>query len=124
MGQCIEWTGPTRAGYGLAYVDGRRVSVHRLAWEQANGSIPDGMKVCHRCDNPSCYNVDHLFLGTQRDNILDAVAKGRWASQKVTECPQGHPYSPENTYVAPRGDRQCRVCRREAVRRYSQKKVS
>lgn len=75
---CVEWAGArTRAGYGHRKVRGRTVSVHRLAWQETHGPIPDGMVVCHRCDNRPCINVDHLFLGTQADNIRDMYAKGR-----------------------------------------------
>ena len=54
------------------------IRAHRLAWELANGPIPAGLSVLHRCDNPRCVNVDHLFLGTQRDNVLDSICKGRY----------------------------------------------
>jgi hypothetical protein len=56
---------------------GGNIGVHRLSWILANGAIPDGMSVLHRCDNPPCVNPEHLFLGTQRDNNLDMRAKGR-----------------------------------------------
>jgi hypothetical protein len=80
MSDCIEWTGPRHySGYGQGRIPGDRRPrrAHRLVWEQVNGPIPDGLYVLHRCDNPPCVNVDHLFLGTQLDNMRDAKAKGR-----------------------------------------------
>lgn len=78
MTACIEWTGArTSSGYGHRTIKGRQFQVHRLAWEAANGPIPDGMCVLHRCDNRPCFNIEHLFLGTRLDNNLDAIAKGR-----------------------------------------------
>lgn len=77
---CWLWTGcVTPKGYG--YV-GPKVSsgsrfAHRISWEAANGPVPDGMFVLHRCDNPPCVNPAHLFLGTARDNTEDMVRKGR-----------------------------------------------
>lgn len=73
-GPCIETDWPlTPGGYGLK---GHRYA-HRVAWEKAYGPIPKGMNVCHHCDNRSCINPDHLFLGTQKDNVDDMLKKGR-----------------------------------------------
>lgn len=78
----MEWTGATLKGYGQIG-DGRCLRyTHRVAWELVNGPIPDGMHVCHHCDNPPCCNVDHLFLGTDADNNADMIAKGRAWWQK------------------------------------------
>jgi hypothetical protein len=78
---CLLWIGttPCRHGYGRIRVIGRTspVLVHRIAFELAHGPIPAGMKVCHCCDTPACLNPDHLFLGTQRDNLRDMYDKGR-----------------------------------------------
>lgn len=77
MSECVLWNG-TRAGrYGTTRINGRRIYAHRQAWEDANGPIPPGMLVCHRCDEPLCVNPDHLFIGTQSDNMRDARDKGR-----------------------------------------------
>jgi hypothetical protein len=78
---CWEWTGALRGGYGHLVVAGSDMAAHRLAWELANGTgVPNGRVVCHRCDNPRCVRPDHLFVATQRQNIRDAVRKGRHSS--------------------------------------------
>lgn len=64
-------------GYRQVFFDGRRVLVHRLAYEQVHGAFDASLKVCHSCDTPSCVNPKHLFLGTQKDNLRDMFAKGR-----------------------------------------------
>jgi hypothetical protein len=80
-GECKVFVGPrTKKGYGKIGEGGRGgriLSTHRVAWELEHGPIPDGLCVLHRCDNPPCCNVDHLFLGTKADNNADMVAKGR-----------------------------------------------
>lgn len=78
---CIEWTGnKTKRGYGMLRVKGRGdLMAHRYSYELEKGPIPDGLCVLHRCDNPSCINADHLFLGTKGENNADRHAKGRTA---------------------------------------------
>ena len=83
---CIEWTGarllPPNEPYGVFTSSGKRYRAHRAAWIMAHGPIPDGMMVCHRCDNPPCCNPEHLFLGSAKDNAEDMVSKGRWAGRR------------------------------------------
>lgn len=76
--ECWEWNGArTPDGYGVKRINGTLHYTHRLAWEWANGPIPKGMFVCHRCDNPPCCNPDHLFMGTPSDNMQDCSKKNR-----------------------------------------------
>jgi hypothetical protein len=87
---CIEWDGfLNEKRYGITSVidpgrirkDGKQryklERIHRLAWIEANGPILDGLCVLHKCDNPPCFNIEHLFLGTKADNNLDMRTKGR-----------------------------------------------
>lgn len=77
LGPCWPWQGRTKRKYGVLRVGSRNATAHRRVWELARGPIPDGLEVLHHCDNPPCCNPDHLFLGTQGDNIRDMVQKGR-----------------------------------------------
>lgn len=115
---CLEWTGHSNEkGYGQISFEGRLVMTHRLAWELANGPIPDGLLVRHfACDNPPCCEPTHLRLGTFTDNTADMTSQGRGSNQQKTHCPAGHRYDQNNTYVNPRGYRLCRTCRQAATK--------
>lgn len=81
---CRLWTASitSAGGYGQFNAGGKMRKAHRVAWELTNGPIPQGggyhgVCVCHRCDVRTCVNPEHLFLGTQGDNIRDMTTKGR-----------------------------------------------
>lgn len=97
--ECWPWSGATHdKGYGNIGIDGRTTTTHRLAYTLAVGPIPPGMHVLHRCDNPPCCNPAHLFIGTNRDNHADKVAKERQA-RGDRHSSRTHPES------VPRGER-------------------
>jgi hypothetical protein len=126
MSGCLLWTAAlNNKGYGVTGLMSKHMYAHRVAWELIRGPIPEGLCALHRCDVPSCVNVEHLFLGTKAENSRDMAEKGRaWspmavANAKKTHCPSGHPYFGDNLYVAPgSGHRQCRICIRAADLRY------
>ena len=77
-GECLEWDGSVNnKGYGRLTYRGDSWYAHRRAWVICNGPIPDGLQVNHHCDNSLCVNPEHLYLGTQKDNMQDASRRGR-----------------------------------------------
>jgi HNH endonuclease len=80
---CWEWTGSNNGvGYGQVRINGKNFYAHRISAIMTYGEIPEGKEVCHKCDNPSCVNPDHLFYGTRHDNVQDMMSKKRHGSQK------------------------------------------
>jgi hypothetical protein len=80
-GGCLVWAGSKNVDrYGRMVRGGKTFFAHRLSYERFVGPTPSDMEICHTCDNPSCVNPEHLFLGTTRDNALDREAKGRSAN--------------------------------------------
>lgn len=127
---CWLWLGQCdRKGYGRIGLGGRHggnTGAHRLSLKIAGVNVPDDLFVCHRCDVPCCVNPDHLFVGTQHDNLVDMVRKGRHVNNSEhtrgrprpgiifnaikTHCKHGHPFSGDNLSIAPNGERRCRAC--------------
>lgn len=117
---CWPWMGAKSNGYGVTRwkVDGnwKTKNVTRLIMNVQDKDL----YVCHKCDNPSCVNPTHLFLGTNEINILDSVKKEKHWNANKNHCPSGHPYSGENLYLlrhlSKNGNfvnhRMCKTCNR------------
>ena len=82
---CWEWMRSKTEGYGRFGINGKFYLAHRFMWIINNGNIPDNLFVCHKCDNRSCINPEHLFLGTNYENICDAMKKKKWSHQPKGE---------------------------------------
>jgi hypothetical protein len=98
---CWLWTGSKLGGYANLGSCGITFRVHRYVWEKANGPIPSGLLVLHKCDNPACIRLEYLYLGTDQDNTNDKYSKGRANSSHLTRadviaikrlCQEGYTY--------------------------------
>lgn len=126
---CWEWSGALTRGYGRVRFNGRSALAHRVIYELLAGHVAADLDLDHLCRNTICVNPDHLEPVTHRENIR----RGRWnagaaqAQLSRTACANGHPYTAETLYIPPassRRQRQCRICRREAKRRYNQRRAA
>ena len=115
---CLLWEGCAHPyGYGRLWVRsvGHSQTAHRIAYEIANGPVPNESEICHHCDVAACFNPGHLFAGTHKDNMSDSARKGRIASGDRSGT-RTHPES------VPRGDRHWSRLRPERVTRGDQRK--
>ena len=108
---CWLWRGTHIKGYGMFRIDNRRQRATRVSLRLAGIVVPKGLIVCHHCDTPACVRPDHLYIGTQMQNIADRERRGHNYHSNLTECPHGHPYDEANTWHH-NGSRRCRTCHR------------
>lgn len=118
---CIEYRTRLNIRTGRAYVQEgkRRLIAARWYWRKICGLLSAAAYVLHKCDNPACVNIDHLFLGTQADNVRDRDAKLRGRGNSA-RCVNGHAFDASNTRrYGPMGRyRKCRACERAGSARY------
>ena len=139
---CMVWDGRmNQHGYAVIAISRnhaaevgfpRTISVHRLAWELANGPIPEGMEIDHLCRNHACINVDHLEVVTHAENVRRGdgpiLSSFRLQAQRLlereaykTHCKHGHALTDDNVYTDPRGFRACRECQRKRSQVWKQR---
>lgn len=113
MNQCIEWKGDTHeTGYGIVWVNGRAIRVHRIVYTAKHGDIPEGFVVHHKCGNRLCININHLE--SMPDSLHKSISNNHY--KNVTHCIHGHEFTVENTRTyldaKKRVHRYCLICRR------------
>jgi hypothetical protein len=121
LGECDEWDSARDwKGYGRIKLDDKVYGAHRIVMMQEVGYLAPEQNVLHRCDNPPCIRLDHLWVGSQADNAHDRDEKGRHVSHNSskTQCVHGHDLDEVNTYRYPNGRRACRTCRKQDSREY------
>ena len=115
---CRIWTGGTYSnGYGQMNVNGKSRLVHRLAYEIANGVIPEGLEIDHLCRVRACIDAEHMEAVTPLKNMERAFSPSMVASH-ANLCFRGHVLSPENTIKVTERKRTCRICTNDRKRRY------
>lgn len=117
LGPCWLWTASLDShGYGQFRIARRTVRTHRWAWISLRGEHAPGLELDHLCRVRECCNPDHLEPVTRQVNNARGASVSAKAKRK-THCVRGHEFTPENTYIGPRGHRACIACRRAADRR-------
>lgn len=102
---CWEWLGSkTSQGYGCIRMERKTEKAHRASWVLHHGAIPEGLHVLHRCDNPSCVNPNHLWLGTNYDNVQDRDQKGRYPWRPGESHPRAKLTEPQVIEIRRRAD--------------------
>lgn len=116
---CWLWTAAVNAkGYGIMCVKNGTTMAHRISYNIHLGQVPSGKQIDHLCRVRNCVNPKHL------EAVLPIVNTHRgYTNATKTHCPHGHPYSGENLYISPRGNRQCRECVRRSQMRYQKRKL-
>jgi hypothetical protein len=121
---CWQWKDLGRGLKGPRYPEGnyrgKRWRLNRLMVTLTQRPLVAKEMALHTCDNHLCINPEHLWIGSNRENLLDASRKGRMPGQDKTHCKHGHEFTPENTYLSKRGlttIRNCRACQRTRMRR-------
>lgn len=133
---CWLYTGACTHGYAVFWDGSRTTRGHQFAYEWWVGPIRDGLTLDHLCHSADpkcnasedcthrrCVNPDHLEAVTTRTNLLRGRGPSALAA-KATHCPHGHPYDEANTYITPRGHRNCRICKVAAAYRHRARKAS
>ena len=124
---CYLWGGgKSDNGYGVFNIKipglPKIMRAHRFSWVANGKELTPGLELCHSCDNPLCVNPNHLWLGTQLENMRDCKAKNRNPTWIKTHCLNGHEFTPENTYRRVDGYRECRICKRKTNSEYRKMK--
>ena len=122
---CWLWVGTVNdRGYGTFWNGKKTYRAHRFSYEMHIGPIKEGLEIDHLCRIKTCVNPDHLEAVTHRENVLRGNAGQEFAEKQrsKTHCPQGHPYSGNNLYINPLGHRGCRICKKDTMRRFYERK--